>query len=492
MEQVTEWLAAPDLAAARWLFTRALAAIYAIAFCNALLQFRPLLGADGLLPVPRHLRHVSFREQPSLFHLRYSDGLAMAVAGSGLVLALLLVAGLPQRLSSAAVLLAWLLVYALYLSIVNVGQIWYAFGWESILLEAGFFAAFLGADDVAPSRPAMLLLAWLLFRVEFGAGLIKLRGDSCWRDLTCLDYHHETQPLPGPFSWYAHHLPRWWHLVEVVGNHITQLVMPFGLFAPQPIASIAAAAVILTQGWLVLTGNFAWLNALTITLATAALDDGLLRWLPAPSEPAPGDAWLTAVVLVVFAWVLVLSRHPVRNMLSRTQKMNASFNPFHLVGTYGAFGSITRRRDELVIEGTRDRVPGPDSTWHAYELKGKPGDPRRRPRQVAPYHLRLDWLMWFAALSHATAHGWLLELVRRLLEGDRLVRRLLRHDPFPDRPPGAVRIVRYRYRYTTREERRETGCWWHRRRIGEDLPPVTRSPQGHLVEVGRRDRQPWS
>lgn len=484
MQQVTEWLAAPDLAAARWLFTRALAAVYAVAFGNALLQFRPLLGAGGLLPVPRYLQRVSFRQQPSVFHLRYSDRLATGVAAGGLGLSLLLLAGVPQRLSSLAVLLTWLLVYALYLSIVNVGQIWYAFGWESILLEAGFFAAFLGADDVAPSRPALLLVAWLLFRVEFGAGLIKLRGDPCWRDLSCLDYHHETQPLPGPFSWHAHHLPRWWHRTEVLGNHVTQLVVPFGLFAPQPLASVAAAAVIVTQGWLLATGNFAWLNAVTIVLATAVLDDAWLGWLPASPAPAPGDAWLTVLVIVVTAVAVVLSRQPVRNMLSRSQKMNASFNAFHLVGTYGAFGSVTRRRDELVIEGTADRLPGPDSTWHAYELKGKPGDPRRRPPQVAPYHLRLDWLLWFAALSHATSHGWLLELVRRLLDGDAQVRRLLRHDPFPEAPPAAVRIVRYRYRYTTRAERRATGCWWHRERRGEDVPPVTLSARGDLVAAG--------
>src|SRR5690606_13221196 len=142
VQQVTEWLAAPDLAAARWLFTRALAAAAAVAFGNALLQFRPLLGAGGLLPVPRYLQRVSFRQQPSVFHLRYSDRLAAGVAAGGLGLSLLLLAGVPQRLSSLAVLLTWLLVYALYLSIVNVGQIWYAFGWESILLEAGFFAAF--------------------------------------------------------------------------------------------------------------------------------------------------------------------------------------------------------------------------------------------------------------------------------------------------------------------------------------------------------------
>ena len=479
-----DWLLAPDLAAARWLFTRALGAVYAIAFANALLELRPLLGADGLTPIPRYLRRVSPRAQPSVFHLHYSDRFALLVAGVGLVLSAALVAGLPQRGPVAAWLLVWLVVWALYLSIVNVGQIWYGFGWESILLEAGFFAAFVGPDHVAPPRAGVLLVVWLLFRVELGAGLIKLRGDPCWRDLTCLEYHHETQPLPAPLSWHAHRLPHWWHRVEAAGNHLTQLVVPFGLFLPQPIASVAALVIIVTQGWLVVTGNFAWLNAVTIVLAVAVLDGGWLSWLPAgPATVADPPAWFGGLVLAVAAAVLVMSVRPVRNMLSRTQRMNTSYNPFHLVGTYGAFGTVTRRRDELVVEGTSDRAPGPHSEWRAYEFKGKPGDPSRRPPQVAPYHLRLDWLMWFAALSTSAAHPWLLELVRRLLRGDDPVLRLLRSDPFPDAPPAAVRIIRYRYRFTTRADRRATGRWWDREPLDVDLPPVTLSGRGELVRA---------
>ena len=171
-----------------------------------------------------------------------------------------------------AAMLMWLVLWLLYLSIVNVGQTWYGFGWESLLLEAGFLAIFLGNDETAPPLLVLLLARWLLFRVEFGAGLIKLRGDPCWRDLTCLYYHHETQPMPGPLSWFFHHLPKPLHRVEVAGNHFAQLVVPFALFAPQPVASVAAAIVIVTQLWLVLSGNFAWLNWVTIILAFSAID----------------------------------------------------------------------------------------------------------------------------------------------------------------------------------------------------------------------------
>ena len=478
-----EWLTANELWAARWLGTRLLGVVHVIAFVNAALQFRPLLGSHGLTPVPRYLERVSFRNQPSLFHLHWSDRFLSVVAWTGAALSALLALGVPQQGPVWLPLVVWLTVFALYLSIVNVGQIWYGFGWESILLEAGFFAAFVGSDRVAPPRIGMLLLVWLLFRVEVGAGLIKLRGDRCWRDLTCLDYHHETQPMPGPLSWRAHRLPRSWHRTEVLGNHVAQLVAPFGLFLPQPVASIAALVLIVTQGWLVLTGNFAWLNLLTIVLATMVLDDAWLEWLPVevPAAAPATPAWFAGVVVVVGLGTLVLSWWPVRNMLSRSQRMNARYNPLHLVGTYGAFGGITRQRFELVIEGTADERPGPDSTWLAYGFKGKPGDPALRPPLIAPYHLRLDWLLWFAAMSPVLTHRWVYELVRRLLLADPGILGLLRLDPFDGSPPVAVRVRRFRYRFTTPDEHRRTGDWWARRLMDESLPPVSLGDAGELV-----------
>jgi hypothetical protein len=152
--------------------------------------------------------------------------------------------------------------------------------------------------------------------------------------------------------------------------------------------------------------------------------------------------------------------------------MNATFDPFHLVNTYGAFGHITRRRYELVIEGTSDPRVTADTRWREYEFKGKPGDPRRRPPQIAPYHLRLDWLMWFAALSPGYAQAWLTRLLHRLLTGDRDVLRLLRVNPFPDDPPTFVRVTRYHYRFTSWRELRETGAWWERTPAGQYAAPV--------------------
>jgi hypothetical protein len=477
-----DWLAAPDYYLARLVIQRGLGVIYLIAFVVALKQFRPLLGERGLLPVPRYVRLAGWSRAPSLFTLRYSDRLLGAVAWTGIGLAALVVVGLPERGPIGVSMLVWFALWALYLSIVNVGQTFYGFGWESLLLEAGFLAIFLGPTDVAPPLPVIVLMRWLLFRVEFGAGLIKLRGDRCWRRLTCLDYHHETQPMPNPLSWWFHRLPAPLHRMEVAANHVTQLVVPFLLFTPQPYASVAGVIMIVTQGWLVLSGNFSWLNVVTMTLAFSALDNRLLEAvLPAspPAVLADPPAWFGALALALAAAFAVLSWWPVRNMLSSHQAMNLSFNRLHLVNTYGAFGTISRERNEVVIEGTDDTTITPGTDWRPYEFKGKPGDPRRRPPQVAPYHLRLDWLMWFAALSPAYAEPWLPRLAAKLLEGDEPTLRLLdrRGNPFPDAPPVFVRARLFRYRYTTRAERRTNGAWWVRTEIGIYLPPVRRAPE---------------
>jgi hypothetical protein len=470
------WFSASGYWFARLLTERGLAAVYVIAFTTAGLQFRGLLGSRGLLPIPRYLQRAGFWQAPSVFHFHYSDRFFAAVAWSGAALAAAMTGGLGDAVPLWASMLAWLALWVLYLSIVNVGQIWYGFGWESLMLEAGFLVVFLGNAKTPPPVLVLWLLRWLLLRLEFGAGLIKLRGDRCWRDLTCLRYHHETQPMPGPLSWYFHHLPDRLHRIEVLANHVAQLVAPLLLFAPQPVASVAAVVIIVTQLWLVTSGNFAWLNWVTIVIALSALDTSLAgRVLPLPAPPrfGPVPSWYEALVLAFTVMVVALSYRPARNLVSRRQLMNASFDPFHLVNTYGAFGSVTRRRYELIIEGTSDVAMTSGTQWREYEFKGKPGDPYRRPPQVAPYHLRLDWLMWFAALSPGYAERWLLPLLYRLLTGDRDVLRLLRGNPFPDAPPAFVRVCRYHYQFSSWRQLRDTGAWWQREPVGEYIAPIT-------------------
>src|SRR6266536_5765396 len=367
-----EWLQANDYWLARLVFQRALALIYLIAFLVAARQFPALLGEHGLLPVPRFTEAVPFRATPSLFHFRYSDRLLLVVAWTGVALAAAAIVGLPDAWPAPLTMLLWAVLWALYLSIVNVGQTFYAFGWETLLLEAGFLAIFLGPASLPPAVTLIWLIRWLLFRVEFGAGLIKLRGDQCWRDLTCLYYHHETQPMPNPLSWFFHHLPKRLHRVEVLGNFFAQLVVPFFLFAPQPVASIAGAVIVLTQAWLVLSGNFSWLNFLTMTLAFSAFDDRALSLFVSVQVPhlVPLPIWWQWLGIGVTVLVVVLSYRPVLNLVSPPQLMNFSFDPFHLVNTYGAFGSVTKERFEIIVEGTADPTER-DAAWKAYEFKGK-------------------------------------------------------------------------------------------------------------------------
>src|SRR5262249_41978439 len=220
--------------------------------------------------------------------------------------------------------------------------------------------------------------------------------------------------------------------------------------------------------------NLSWLNWLTIVLAIPTLDDRWLSWLPVRPPPlGSASPARRATIYVLCVIVGFLSIGPALNMLSPNQLMNYSFNPLHLVNTYGAFGSITRIRGEIVIEGTDESALTEQTTWHEYEFKGKPGDPSRIPPQVAPYHLRLDWLMWFAAMSPPEEHPWLPELLAQLLQGDRATIGLLRTNPFPAQPPRFVRARYYRYAFTTLDVRLRQGAWWKRDAIVLYYPAVS-------------------
>src|SRR2546426_1423741 len=221
LRQVSYWYS-------RFLFERALAAMYLVGFAVAANQFVPLLGQRGLLPVSRFTQFVPFRSSPSLFFLSPTDTAFRVCAWLGIGLAVLALTGWPQQRGTMVSGIVWALMWVLYLSFVNVGQTFYSFGWESLLLESGFLAIFLGARNVAPPVIVMWLFRWVLFRLMFGAGLIKLRGDPCWRDLTCLVYHYETQPIPNTLSWYFHQLPVPFHKAGVLFNHLVELILPFG------------------------------------------------------------------------------------------------------------------------------------------------------------------------------------------------------------------------------------------------------------------------
>jgi len=478
----------------RLLLERGIGVICLVAFLVALNQFKPLLGARGLLPVRLFVKQVPFRESPSLFYLLPRDGAFLTAAWIGVILSCLIISGFASRYTwlSAG---TWLAIYLLYLSFVNVGQTFYAFGWESLLLEACFFAIFLGGAKTVAQPIPIWLFRWLLFRIMFGAGLIKLRGDSCWRDLTCLNYYYETQPMPNPLSWFFHWAPQLVNKGGVLWNHFSELLIPFAYFLPQPIAGIAGIITIAFQLTIIVSGNLSWLNWLTLFLAFSTLDakflNGLISWRPPTlTAPHPMLEWFHYAIAGL---VVLMSIPVVANMISARQIMNTSFNSLHLVGTYGAFGNITRPRYEVIVEGTEDDAALPNAHWREYQFKGKPGALDFRSPQIAPYHLRLDWLMWFAAMSDYRDYPWFVNFVAKLLQGDASVLSLLRENPFPGHPPHYVRATLYEYHFTTAEERRRTGNWWKRTLTRPYFPAVSLETPGFrriLVAQGWADGRP--
>jgi len=467
----------PDYWLTRLVLQRGLALIYLIAFLVAVNQFRPLCGEKGLLPAPQFIRETPFREAPSLFYLFPNDQAFALFGWIGVLLAVLALTGISERFGIWVSVAVWSLLWVIYLSFVNIGQTFYGFGWESMLLESGFLAIFLGAADTQPQAIMIWLYRWVVFRVMFGAGLIKLRGDPCWREFTCLDYHFESQPIPNPLSWYFHWLPGWAHKAGVLVNHLAELPAPFLCFAPQPVAALAGLVIIGFQSSIMVSGNFSWLSLLTIVLALSTFNDAQLGKVlpiqpPQAAQPLPFQVGVTYALALL---VLFLSLKPVRNLFSRQQIMNTSYNPLQLVNTYGAFGTVTKERYEIVIEGTEESVLTGETRWKEYGFKGKPGDPSRLPPQIAPYHLRLDWLMWFAAMPSIYYDPWFIHLVKKLLDGDAATLALLRDNPFPAGPPRFIRALHYRYRFTSPEERSRSGRWWERELVGTYFPAVSLS-----------------
>ncbi len=469
----------------RELVLRGMGLVYTVAFAVAAHQLTALIGARGLSPVELFLRDerrdwgaLAPLHHPSVFWLGSSDAALSAVSWLGVAGGAAVLCGVTNAALMAA-------LWALYLSIVDVGQIWYGYGWETLLCEAGFLAIFLcplrswrpAPPGDPPPALVVWLYRWLAFRLMIGAGLIKIRGDACWRDLSCMQFHYETQPVPSPLSWWLHQLPPWFHRAEVGFNHFVELVVPWFLFAPRPYRTVAGAFLIAFQLLLILSGNLSFLNWLTLVICLSAFDDEALGRLSARlrdglarlarRQPEP-PRWRRRAVIALVTVVAPLSFAPIANLLSRGQAMNTSFEPFKLVNSYGAFGSVGRARDEIVFEGTADEL-GPDARWLEYQLPCKPGDPARRPCLITPYHYRLDWQAWFAPFYEPDEQPWLWHLAYQLLVAEPATRRLFATDPFGARPPRYLRVLRYRYRFTRRGE----PGWWRREPLGTYFGPVS-------------------
>ena len=483
------WEKRPTYWLTRFVILRLLGVVYAVAFLVTANQILPLIGSDGLLPIELFINRLQpvfgssfegFLRLPSLFWFIHSDTALLVAAWTGVVLSCVVAGGFAN-----ALLLA--ILWGLYMSFVHLGQDWYGYGWELQLLETGFLAIFLCPLLDArpfprrePPLPILWLFRWLIFRMMLGAGLIKLRGDPAWRDLTALYYHFETQPLPNPLSRWLHFLPKPALRFGVGFNHLAELVAPWFVFWPRFGRQISGAVILLFQIVLILSGNLSFLNWLTIVPALACFDDGfwskilpkqlarraeLATALAVPSKAMRVTTW------IVVSLVAILSIQPVANMLSAHQIMNTSFDPLDLVNTYGAFGTVGRERLNVIFEGTNAAVPDESADWKAYPYKGLPVELDKMPPQIAPYQLRLDWQMWFAAMSTPNEYPWTLHLVWKLLHNNPGALSLFRTNPFPGDPPRYVRAVLYQYEF--RNPKDSNGFWWSRKQLGLWLPPLS-------------------
>jgi hypothetical protein len=390
------------------------------------------------------------------------------------VLAAVLFAGYLERL-------ALVLLYLLYLSFSLAGQEFLSFQWDALLLETGFLAIFFGHKR-GTQKTIAWLYRWLAFRLYFLSGFVKLAsGDPSWRGLSALDFHYWTQPLPTILAWYMDKLPRAFQHASTFMVLAVELGAPFLIFGPRRIRMFGASLLLGLQALIFATGNYTFFNLLSAAITLFLFDDQALRnivWTPRRvrewlmTEPAPsgrlGRLAAAALTLLILPLGLVRMLENATSQIPEPMQALARYaSPFQVVNSYGLFAVMTTSRVEIVVEGSND-----GEQWLAYEFPYKPGNLNRAPRWAAPYQPRLDWQMWFAALSDYRTNPWFVAFVERLLEGSPDVAALLAKNPFPYRPPRYIRAVTYDYKFSTWEEHRKTGAWWHREARGEYLPTV--------------------
>jgi hypothetical protein len=467
----------------RWLFLRLLGGVYLVAFASLAVQITGLVGEHGITPAAEYLQSArsvlggdAYRVLPTVFWLNSSDLTLTLVSWTGSALAVLLILGVAPLPGLA-------LLWVLYLSLSVVGQDFLSFQWDALLLEAGLLALLWAPggwlprrSERRPSDPARWLLVFLLFKLMFLSGATKLlSGDPTWRSATALDYHFQTQPLPPWTAWYAHQLSSGVHRAATLITFAIELGAPLLLLVPARLRRLriaAALALILLQLGIAATGNYGFFNLLSIVLCVPALDDQFLRRLiPLRLEAFGDESRARQTTLAVAApLLLLLSALSFAREIAYTvpgggpgilpkwsDAVLGGLAPFRSVNGYGLFRVMTTERPELVIEGSQDGVQ-----WKEYEFRYKPGPVDRRPPFVAPFHPRLDWQMWFAALDPVQSYGWLRSLTEHLRAGTPEVLALFGRNPFPDAPPAFLRIVRYDYRFSTPDERRRSGAWWVR------------------------------
>jgi hypothetical protein len=480
--------ALPAYFSSRWIFLKILALCYLAAFGSLWPQVDGLIGEKGILPVRTFLSEVEVElgsrapwEVPTLCWLNDGNGFLHLLCGAGAALSLLLLLDLVPLVCLA---LLWLL----YLSLASVGQDFLGFQWDNLLLEAGFLAIFLvplalrvgPSEDTPPSRMFIFLFQWLLFRLMFSSGLVKLAsGDSTWRHLTALQYHYETQPLPTPLAWYFNQLPGWFQQVSCLAMFGVELVVPFFIFGSRRLRPWAFGFLASLQVLIALTGNYCFFNLLALGLCLFALEDGAypLWWKKRRAAfrkkpdkfSKPWTPWITAPLAFLILYLSLVQmlytlggRFSLPGLLGLPVRLA---EPFRSVNSYGLFAVMTTTRPEILVEGSRDGVH-----WLPYEFKWKAGALDRAPAYVAPYQPRLDWQMWFAALGDYRDNPWFVNFLIRILEGSADVLALLKTNPFPGSPPLFVRAGLDQYHFTNFAQKARTGQWWKKEEKGFYIP----------------------
>jgi predicted DCC family thiol-disulfide oxidoreductase YuxK len=452
----------------QWIFLRALAVIYGVAFLSLSTQIRGLIGTRGILPlgqfmdvVAKSLGRTRFYAMPTVFWVDSSDAALTTVCVLGVAFSVLLLAGRLEKLML-------ILLFVLYLSVSSAGQDFLSFQWDALLLESGFLAIFLGRATII-----VWLFRLLVFRLNFLSGCVKLlSGDPTWHGLTALDYHYHTQPIPNVISWYADKLPRTFQHVSTGAVLAIEIGVPFLIFLPRRIRMFAASCLIGLQLLILTTGNYAFFNWLAIALCLFLFDDqALTRFAPRLPSLRKTRAKIGPVArafLPVFAGLIaLLGATRILEAFGRSPDSLSAFakltSPFQIVNSYGLFAVMTTTRPEIIVEGSDD-----GDHWMPYEFRYKAGALDRAPRWVAPFQPRLDWQMWFAALGNYRQNLWFVGFVEKLLEGSPDVIGLLEKNPFPNAAPRYLRAMVYEYTFTNRGE----GGWWKRSPLGTYLPPV--------------------
>ncbi len=450
-----------------WVFLRGLAVIYFSAFASMAVQIEGLVGANGILPITSKLalieqfyQNQKFWQMPGVFWLNASDSMLVSTCYAGMLAAGLLLINTFNRA-------ALIVCFVLYLSVVEAGQDFTHFQWDAFLLETGFLAIFLTWG----SGIIILLYRWLLARFMFMGGLVKIAsGDPTWANLTALNFHYQTQPIPSPVAYYVYQLPAWLHKLSVGGVFFIELVVPFFVFLPRRFRVFACFAFVILQGGIILIGNYTFFNLLTILLCVFLLEDrDVARIIPnrlillvQQGKSIPGllantfaSLWASVVMLICASQIWLF--HINMPLFTPLSTLLRSTSTFFLVNNYGPFAVMTTRRHEIIVQGSNDAL-----NWSDYQFKYKPGKLTAELGWNIPHQPRLDWQMWFEALDSRKRSLWFDNFLLRLLQGSPQVLALLDDNPFAEKPPRYIRAIMYRYSFTSQQQRNSNGQIWQR------------------------------